>query len=180
MSGAYAYMVPYGMLTPAHKIAMRVRRFMEENNVKQDALAAVAMASYHHAQFNPNAIAYGKPLTREIYDNSRWIVEPFHLFDCCMENDGAVAILVTQRRACARPQTRPVYITAAAQGMEFRNYKNSNNAPDYASSNYKADWTAGFRDGRDQAQRYRRGAELRPFQRRRGGRALRARLLRSR
>ena len=33
MSGAYAYMVPYGMLTPAHKIAMRVRRFMEENNV---------------------------------------------------------------------------------------------------------------------------------------------------
>jgi len=137
MSGAYAYMVPYGMLTPAHKIAMRVRRFMEECNVRQDALAAVAMASYHHAQFNPNAIAYGKPLTRETYDNSRWIVEPFHLFDCCMENDGAVAIIVTTAERARDLKQRPVYISAAAQGMEFRNYKNSNNAPDYASSNYK-------------------------------------------
>ncbi len=137
MSGAYAYMLPYGMLTPAHKIAMRVRRFMHEYNVKQDALAAVSMASYHHAQFNRNAVAYGKPLTRETYDNSRWIVEPFHLFDCCMENDGAVAILVTTAERSRDLKAPPVYITAAAQGMEFRNYKNSNNPPDFASSNYK-------------------------------------------
>src|SRR5271167_2645056 len=90
-----AYSAPYGLLAPAHWIALRTRRFMHEHKIKQDALAAIAMASYHHAQFNPRAVMYGRPLTREAYDNSRWIAEPFHLFDCCMENDGAAAIIMT-------------------------------------------------------------------------------------
>jgi acetyl-CoA acetyltransferase len=77
----------------------------------------VALASYHHAQFNPRAIRYGTPLTREDYHASRWIAEPFHLFDCCPENDGAAAVVVAsadRARGLAKP---PVAIIAGAHGL---------------------------------------------------------------
>jgi hypothetical protein len=55
----------------------------------QEALADISLACYAHAQHNPRAVMYGRPLTRDDYHNSRWIAEPLHLYDCCQENDGA-------------------------------------------------------------------------------------------
>jgi len=137
ISGPPAYTWPYGMSTPAQWIALRTRRFMHEHGAKQDTLAAVALAAYHHAQFNPRAIMYGRPLTREQYDESRWIVEPFHLYDCCLENDGAAAvILVSAERARDLRQT-PVRVMAAAQGSGYRQGAAAENNPDYATSNFK-------------------------------------------
>ena len=119
-SGVAAYTAPYGMLTPAQTTAMQTMRFMHDHGVTQDTLAEVALTSYAHAQRNPRAIRYGTPLTREEYHASRWIAEPFHLYDCCPENDGAAAIVVTtaeRARDLARP---PVAIVAAAHGLEHR------------------------------------------------------------
>ncbi|MCA9844214.1 MAG: acetyl-CoA acetyltransferase, partial [Dehalococcoidia bacterium] len=93
--GTAAFTAPYGLMSPAQTFAMRVRRFMHDHGVKQEALRSLSLASYYHAQRNPRAVMHGRPLSEEDYDNSRWIVEPFHLFDCCMENDGAAAIVLT-------------------------------------------------------------------------------------
>src|SRR5690606_11445667 len=96
------------------------------------------LASYLHAQRNPRAIMHGRPLTEADYDNSRWIVEPFHLFDCCQENDGAAAaIIVSAERAKALKQT-PAYIRGIAHGGDGRYGATVHNAPDYASANFKA------------------------------------------
>ena len=69
ISGPIAYTWPYGMSTPAQWIALRTRRFMHDHHISQDPLAAIAMACYHHAQSNPRAIMYGRPLTRAAYDD---------------------------------------------------------------------------------------------------------------
>jgi len=115
--GSAAYTAPYGMLSPAQICAMQTMRYMHDHGVSQEALAEVALACYAHAQRNPRAIRYGQPLTREQYHASRWIAEPFHLYDCCPENDGAAAIVVTtpeRARDLAKP---PVAIVAGAHGL---------------------------------------------------------------
>jgi acetyl-CoA acetyltransferase len=116
-SGPAAFTAPYGMLSPAQITAMQTARFMHDHGVSQEALAEVALACYAHAQRNPRAIRYGQPLTREAYHASRWIAEPFHLYDCCPENDGAAAIVVTtpeRARDLAKP---PVAIVAGSHGL---------------------------------------------------------------
>jgi acetyl-CoA acetyltransferase len=137
ISGGPAYTWPYGMSTPAQWIALRTRRFMHEHNLTQDPIAAIALACYHHAQFNPRAVMYGRPLTRKMYDESRWIVEPFHLYDCCMENDGAAAVILTTPDRARDMKQRPAWIMAAAQGSDFRQGAGAENNPDYSTSNFK-------------------------------------------
>jgi acetyl-CoA acetyltransferase len=136
-AGGAAFTAPYGLMSPAQMFAMRVRRFMHEHHVRQDALRAVSLASYAHAQHNPRAVMHGRPLTEEDYENSRWIVEPFHLFDCCMENDGAAAVIVTSAERAKDLKQKPAYILAAAQGTDYRQAAGAHNAPDYATSNFK-------------------------------------------
>jgi acetyl-CoA acetyltransferase len=136
VSGEAALTFPYGLISPAQRFAMRVMRFMHEHGIRADAQRAIALASYHHAQRNPRAVMHGRPLTPEAYDASRWIVEPFRLFDCCLENDGAAAlILVTAERArdLRRP---PAYLLGVAQGSEYRSAARGHNAPTYASASF--------------------------------------------
>ncbi len=136
-AGAAAFTAPYGLMSPAQTFAMRVRRFMHDHGVQQKALRAVARASYHHAQANPRAVMFGRDLTDEDYDNSRWIVEPFHLFDCCQENDGAAAIIITSAERARDLKHPPAYVLAAAQGSDYRQAAPAHNAPDYGTSNFK-------------------------------------------
>ncbi|OGA61880.1 MAG: acetyl-CoA acetyltransferase [Burkholderiales bacterium RIFCSPHIGHO2_01_FULL_64_960] len=136
VSGERAYLVPHGVISPPQRFAMRVRRYMHEHGVRQEALRAIALASYQHAQANPRAVMHGKPLDAAKYDASRWIVEPFHLYDCCMENDGAAAVvMVPSERACDLPG-QPAYLLGAASGSDHRFATHAHNSPAYASANF--------------------------------------------
>jgi len=105
------------LLSPAQECALHTSRFMHDHGVSQEALCSIAMACYANAQRNPRALRYGKPLTREAYHASRWIVEPFHLYDCCPENDGAAAVVVTTTERARDSRAGAVPIVAAAQGI---------------------------------------------------------------
>jgi acetyl-CoA acetyltransferase len=137
ISGEKAYLMPYGVLAPPQRFAMRVRRYMHEHGVKQEALRAVALASYHHAQANPRAVMHGKPLDPGKYDASRWIVEPFHLYDCCMENDGAAALVLVSEERARDFRRQPVYLLGAAVGSGHRAGAIPHNAPRYASASFE-------------------------------------------
>jgi len=136
VSGEAALTFPYGLISPAQRFAMRVMRFMHDHGVRQEAQRAIALASYHHAQANPRAIMHGRPLTPEAYDASRWIVEPFRLFDCCMENDGAAALVLVSAERARDLRHPPAYLLGVAQGSEYRNAARGHNAPTYASSSF--------------------------------------------
>jgi acetyl-CoA acetyltransferase len=118
--GPGAWTATWGLMSPAQTCAMQTARFMHDHGVGQEALCDVALACYANAQRNPRALRHGQPLTREAYHASRWIVEPFHLYDCCPENDGAAAIVVTTAERARDLRKSPVPIVAAAQGLGTR------------------------------------------------------------
>lgn len=88
---------PYGWVAPAQWYSMIARRRMAESDATVDALAEIALTMRAHAQMNPAAMMYGRPMTRQDYDASPMVTTPYRLYDCCLETDGAVAVLVSSR-----------------------------------------------------------------------------------
>jgi acetyl-CoA acetyltransferase len=74
---------------------MFTQRYMYETGCKSTDLAQVALSTRRYAVNNPNAFFYQKELTLEEHQNSRMIVDPLHLYDCCQETDGGCACVVT-------------------------------------------------------------------------------------
>jgi acetyl-CoA acetyltransferase len=111
----YAMHSPYGLLTPASWVAMNARRYMHEFGATTEDFGRVAVADRKHAATNPNAWFYQRPITLEDHQNSRWIVDPLRLLDCCQESDGAVAVVVTSLERAKDLKKPPVRIAGAAQ-----------------------------------------------------------------
>ena len=112
----FSWYAPFGLLTPAQWVAMFARRIMHEYGVTTEDFGRIAVADRRHAALNPAAFFYGKPITLEGHQASRWIVEPLHLLDCCQESDGAQALVVTSLDRARDLQQRPAVIRGAAQG----------------------------------------------------------------
>ena len=112
----FSWYAPFGLLTPAQWVAMFGRRIMHAYGVTSEDFGRIAVADRKHAATNPAAFFYGKPITLEDHQQSRWIVEPLHLLDCCQESDGAQAIVVTSLERARDLRQRPVPVVAAAHG----------------------------------------------------------------
>lgn len=117
-AGESAYLSPFGAAAPVVRNALLAQRFLADHGLSNEVLAEISLAAYAHAQRNPRAVMRGRPLTREDYHASRMIAEPFHLFDCCQENDGACAVVVTSAERARDLAQPPAYILAGAVGME--------------------------------------------------------------
>ena len=112
----FAWYAPFGLLTPAQWVAMFGRRYMHETGATSEDFGRVSVADRHHAATNPKAFFYEQPITLEDHQNSRWIVEPLHLLDCCQESDGGQALVVTSLERARDLKTPPAVIVGAAQG----------------------------------------------------------------
>lgn len=117
-----SYSYPHGLSTPAAQVAMIARRYMHLSGATSRDFGAVSVADRRHAANNPRAYFYGKPITIDDHQNSRWIAEPLRLLDCCQETDGGVAIVVTSVERARDLKHRPVIIEAAAQGSSPDQY----------------------------------------------------------
>ena len=108
---------PWGLLRPVDEIAMLARRYMHEFGATRSQLANIAVAFRKHANRNPAAVMFGKPMTHEDYMAARWISEPLCLFDNCLESDGAVALVIVSAERARDLRQPPVLIHSFAQGL---------------------------------------------------------------
>ncbi|WP_181781493.1 thiolase C-terminal domain-containing protein, partial [Pseudonocardia pini] len=131
-----AAMGPYGAFAAPHKYALRAQRMLDEHGIGRGAMRAVAMSAYQHAQANPAAVMQGRTLSAEQYDESRWIAEPYHLYDCCQESDAAAAILLVSAERARSLRQDPVYVLAAGQSGEYRSGAGAENTPSLATAGY--------------------------------------------
>lgn len=113
--GTHGESPPYGLTAPAGGAALSMQRYMALYGARSEQLAAVAIAIRQHALRNPDAIMK-EPLTLEAHQSSRMVVDPLHLFDCCLITDGAVVTLVTTEERARDLKQKPVKI-AAMQGI---------------------------------------------------------------
>jgi acetyl-CoA acetyltransferase len=107
--------LPYGIVTPAQQFAMIVRRHMYEYGTTSEHMAAQAIAQRHHAMRNPLA-RFRSELTLDEYYASRMVADPFRLFDCTLENDGGVAMIITSVERARDLKQTPAVILATSQG----------------------------------------------------------------
>ena len=110
------HLIGTGLVAPAIECAMRAQRMMEHHGVSADTVEQFVRASYFHGSRNPQAVAYGSALDVEAYRASRMITEPFHLFDCSRENDGAGALLMVAADKAPDFRRKPVYLRGSTQG----------------------------------------------------------------
>ncbi|MFV2177606.1 hypothetical protein ACFHW2_33745 [Actinomadura sp. LOL_016] len=106
----------HGVGAPAQVCALRTQRMLEHDGVPASAQRALVLAAYHHAQNNPTAAGHGRPLDEEGYAAARMIVEPFRLYDCSRESDGAVALILVSAERARELRPDPAYVIGGAQG----------------------------------------------------------------
>ena len=115
VEGDGQFFLPFGLVRPVDQIAMVARRYAYEYGSPPEMLGAVAVACRKHAKHNPYALMR-EPMSMDDYLRIRMVSDPLRLFDCCLETDGALAIVVTSAARARDLKQRPAYILAGAQG----------------------------------------------------------------
>lgn len=115
VGGEEAHVQPYGLEVPPQMLALRAQRYMYEYDVPEEHLGHVALSGRYHANRNPRAVMYDRELTMDDYLNARMISDPYRLYDCCLEVDGACAVVVTTTDNARELDQPPVEIAAATQ-----------------------------------------------------------------
>ena len=119
-TGSLLWCMPFGAQAPATWAALAAQRYMETFGVTNRDLAPLSVVQRKYAATNPAALFYGKPITVQDHQQSKWIVEPvLRLLDCCQENAGAAAFVVTSLERARDLRQVPVSIVAAAQSIPF-------------------------------------------------------------
>jgi acetyl-CoA acetyltransferase len=119
-TGSLLWCMPFGAQTPATWESLAAQRYMQQYGVTNEDFGRVSVVQRDYAATNPAAWFYGKPITLEEHQASKWIVEPaLRLLDCCQESDGGVAIVVTSMERARDLKQKPVRIVGACQSIPY-------------------------------------------------------------
>lgn len=111
-----SFIHPFGLMAAPQLLALAVRRHMHEHGTTQEQLGAFALACRRNARRNPCAVMRDRDLDLQTYLASRMIADPLRLYDCCLETNGACAVLVTTLERARDLRRSPVRLLAAVHG----------------------------------------------------------------
>ena len=110
-----AFFSASGLVGPGHMFALLARRHMHLYGTSREDFAEVALSTRANAVDNPHA-TLRKPLTRDDYFAAPMLADPHCLYDFCLENDGAVAVIVTSLERARDLRQRPIRVLASCHG----------------------------------------------------------------
>ena len=116
MTRDMAWDYPLGLVAPAN-FALHVARYLHESPATREHMAMVAVKNHHHAVSNPKA-QLRFDITVEQVLNAPMVVEPFGLYDCTPQSDGAAALLLAAADVADRYTNRPVRIRGVGLGLD--------------------------------------------------------------
>ena len=116
MTRDMAWDFPLGLVAPAN-FALHVNRYLYEAPATREHLAMIAVKNHHHALNNPKAQLH-QEITVEQALKAPMVVEPFGLFDCTPQSDGAAALLVVGEEVVDRYTDRPVWSRGFGLGLD--------------------------------------------------------------
>jgi acetyl-CoA C-acetyltransferase len=116
MTRDMAWDYPLGLVAPAN-FALHVARYLHESPATREHMAMVAVKNHHHAVSNPKA-QLRFDITVEQVLNAPIVVEPFGLYDCTPQSDGAAALLLAAADVADRYTNRPVRIRGVGLGLD--------------------------------------------------------------
>jgi acetyl-CoA acetyltransferase len=116
-TGFEQFEAPFGSHHAAAGFGQYATAQMPKYGISTLDFAHLAVTQRRHAVLNTKAMMRPKGLISiDDHQNSRWIVYPYRLLDCCVENDGAVALVVTSAERARRLRHNPVYIMGGSSG----------------------------------------------------------------
>lgn len=116
MTRDMAWDYPLGLIAPAN-FALHVQRYLHESPATREHMAMVAVKNHRHALSNPKAqlrfeITVEQALAAPI------VADPFGLYDCTPQSDGAAALLLAAEDVIDRYTDRPVWVRGVGLGLD--------------------------------------------------------------
>ena len=101
-----AWDYPLGLVAPAN-FALHVSRYLHEAPATREHMAMVAVKNHRHGVTNPKAQMRFEITVQQVLD-APMVVEPFGLYDCTPQSDGAAAAVLVGEDVVDRYTERPV------------------------------------------------------------------------
>ena len=113
------FYAPYGVRSAVQWYSMYIQRYVDLYDVEPTDAAQVALTCREHAHLNDKALMGGRPMTMDDYLASPLITEPMRKFDCCLETDCAVAVVLTSPERAKDLPHAPVLWLGGAEGHPY-------------------------------------------------------------
>lgn len=111
-----AWDYPLGLVAPAN-FAVHVQRYLHESGATREHMAMVAVKNHAHALPNEKAQMRFE-ITVEQALAAPMVVDPFGLYDCTPQSDGAAAVILAAEDVVDRYTDNPVWVRGFGLGLD--------------------------------------------------------------